>query len=149
MNKYKVVFAGHTFTRSSKNRTYTHAVIVTSLVSDARDTAIRNGRAAYRINVEHYTAIANGTSRYLKRNGNQFAHVEDETRIAEAQAWIASGEQGSIDRHLLAVDQAKNRTPDGLCFVGCAGWCGRLDLAQKLAGTIKHGTPHILPVENA
>lgn len=150
MNKYKVVFAGHTFTRGSKRRTYTHAVIVTSLVSEARDAAIKNGRYAYRLNVAYHTALANGTSEFLKRNGHKFAEVDDDKRIADAKAWLERGEQGEIDRHLRAVDESKcNRTPDGLCFVHCAGWCGRLELAQKLAGTVKDGTPHIMPAENA
>lgn len=150
MNKHTVTFDGATFKRTSANRIYSHAVIVTTLIADRMADAEQGGRADYKMNFKFYAQLADGTSEFLARNGNQFPRGKDDDRIQEAQAWLDRGEQGEIDRHVRAEQDYIAKAPktaDGLSVITCAGWCGRYDLAQKLAGSVKHGTPHIVETE--
>ena len=137
---YTAEHQGFTFTRKS-HRTYTHAVLVAGSLDADRARCERDARRNWHTNVAYHQALADGTSTFLARKSWE---TEDQhsARVAKEQAdssaWLEGGEAGLVERLLAQHDAraAKVRTlDDGDTYFTCAGWCGRLDLAGKLAGS--------------
>lgn len=135
MNKHFVLLPdGRKATRSSQNRTYTHAV------------ATRRSAAAiqsqFRSNADHLLAEA---AKY--RSGYNPVYKEDlfaKWGTEKVIGWAVDCEA----RALAAQEAAENTVEDGPW--GVAGWCGRYDLAVKLEATwAKNGYDTIILVAGA
>lgn len=140
--KYQATHEGRTFTRTSP-RTYTHAVVVKGNVYADRERCERQTRETWTMNLAYHQAKAAGTSRFLERSSweSPEAHQARVTETqAKAAAYLDGGVEAEVLRQLAAfdlrlkADLAKGfKLDDDGTYWSCAGWCGRPDLAAKLA----------------
>lgn len=122
MNKFAVTLPnGRTATRTSQNRTYTHAV-ATRTPAAVRVARLR--RDAKQL-TEHAVAYRANQSP-SRPNEDLFARwgVDKVIGWAEANETKAANQTAEADRIEAAVEHSE---------WGVAGWCGREDLAVKLA----------------
>lgn len=133
---------GRKHTRTSLNRTYTHTVLVRDSYENAIQRCSETGWTRLdTLNFNYYTALVNGTHPSLK---SWYDHETEETfkaRCAEYVAKAVKALDGCTDlatylarehaRRIASVEEGKlqGKYDDW----GPAGWCGRFDLAQKLA----------------
>lgn len=142
-NKHTATYQGKTFKRVSKGRTYTHMVVVVESIASQRARAERRARDNWAMNLGHRTQIANSAEgeRYRYSDGTLSRSAITEEERQHARDIIAKGEQGMVDQDLRDFDESMAehgwKTEDGLGTMYSAGWCSRLDLAQKLAA--QHG----------
>lgn len=139
-NRHSATHQGFTFTRTSANRTYSHAVLVQEDLAEDRKRAERNGREYFRINASYWRELAGGVHESAQRFPGQYTPERIATDIAEAQAKLDMGEAGHADASLARFDARQAAKPtktlaDGRTYFTCAGWCGREDLARKLASS--------------
>lgn len=134
---------GQTFTRNSKSRVYTHCVVAKPSIECALERAqSKAARDLHRSNYRWYqkTLACEG------RRFEQSKYVTDEVYREQCQRHIddaieelaeAQSEDEYISRKVgeelagIAAQEAKGFYDT---WAEC-GWCGRLDLAQKLAAT--------------
>lgn len=140
--KHSATFDGCTFTRGSQSRIYTHAVLIRYSTAEERVKCEADARRSFHTNLDYHQQYAAGTSEFLRRNSweTEAQHLERTTKnVAEARAWLALGVEGHVAAALARFDANIVKHPyptsDGAGFYSCAGWCGRLDLAQKLASS--------------
>lgn len=157
-NHYIAKHDGVTFTRSSANRVYAYMVVAVYNIAEERaDT--RNAAVTYWLrnrgymqesadgkHPEHLSTPGEFHPSYGMDDPVKYAAyrvgVEKRSaeRVASAKAWLAAGEAGLVAEYLERFDanlaEAHNISSDGKSFYNSAGWCGRLDLAEKLAGTV-------------
>jgi hypothetical protein len=107
MNKHIAKFKGTTFTRNSKERTYTHVIVVRDSYEYALEQANKEGRYD-RQNYKQYT-ITNDPKVEGLTEDEYVAKVIAE-KVARVEKKKANGDFDSY---------------------GQVGWCGRPDLAQK------------------
>lgn len=107
MNKHIAKFNGTTFTRNSKERTYTHVIVVRDSYEYALEQAKKEGRYD-RQNYKQYTIT----------NDPKVAGLTEDEYVAKVIA----------DK--VARVEAKKANGDFDSY-GQVGWCGRPDLAQK------------------
>ncbi len=135
--------AGKTHTRTSKERIYTHTVVaLPSAPRAVLNVTSKEARAMHRQNFAYYREMADGTSRFLERKS-----WETEAQQAERKAnGIENGikaldgctnaqefENMMVSRELARIQ--KQREEGYYDTYHNMGWCGRLDLAQKLKTT--------------
>jgi hypothetical protein len=144
MNKFTAVDpAGLTHTRNSKDRTYTHTVV--ALPSSVQRTLAATSpamRKTHRSNFVYHLNMANGTSKWLERTlwETEVSHItRTKQEIAKAQNALR-GCQTAQEYENMMVDadlaRIKKAMTDGFyATYQNIGWCGRLDLAQKLKTT--------------
>lgn len=149
-----------TFTRSTQNRTYTHCVAYRKDIALERAQAERNANERWDTNLQYHQDLVSGKSpahitpatgfhasygaadaqgnptvKYAEYVAKQnLRHAET---VARAQAELDRGRIATVLSD-LAVFDARVATSsivssDGKDFIYEAGWCGRPDLAQKLA----------------
>jgi len=122
-NRHQVTFDGVTFKRTSQNRTYTNLVVVRGMRSEileaARLAAIAHNQKAATFALQGRDCVGRPWGASWRPDPQ--ASAADYTRKAEEL--IA---QGPIVRDT------------GTAWLD-AGWCGRMDLAAKLASK-EHGT---------
>ena len=126
---------GVTHTRTSQNRVYPFVVLVRDSYEHALARAVGPDYAASdRKNYAYYVALANGTHAHCK---NLYSNDDAAKRIADAKAYIAGCD--TFDAYLakqqverVARVDARKAKGDFDTW-GPAGWCGRRDLAEKLA----------------
>lgn len=116
-------YDGHAFKRVSA-RTYSHTVIVPGSIAADRAKGEASVRRGWQANLRYCQAQARG--QFVCRT-----HEERQTRIRKAMDWVALGEQGHVDAYLADFDKRHAGKPD--LYYWNAGWCGRHDLALKLA----------------
>lgn len=128
-NRYAVQHDGLTFKRST-DRTYTHAVLAPISLASELDDAARSAVWDWENNQDYYQELTTGQ----RRNAwGQVVPVEP-AEVEKAKAWLALGLAGHI-----ADSQAKRRERwvkewgERPAAWACKGWCGRVDLAHKLA----------------
>lgn len=126
---YTAEHQGFTFTRKS-HRTYTHAVLLQGSVAADRERCRRDAHRYWHTNLEYHQHAADG----LPCPGSRYTVTPDQQ--AQSKAILEAGEDGYVAQRLAQHDsRAKPSTlADGDTYFTCAGWCGRLDLAGKLAG---------------
>lgn len=139
-NKHTATHQGFTFTRTSKGRVYSHAVLVQEDLVEDRKRADRNGRESFRRQVNYYTGLSNGFDKVADDFPARYTADLRAQRIADANAWLAKGEGGHAAEAVAWFDARQAKTPtktlaDGRTYFTCAGWCGREDLARKLASS--------------
>lgn len=139
-NKHTATHQGLTFTRTSANRTYTHAVLVQEDLAEDRKRCERYARDAFRRDRDYYQQLANGVNELHAKYPSQYPPEAIAEEISHAQAWLAKGESGHADEALAWFDARQAAKPtktlaDGRTYFVCAGWCGREDLARKLASS--------------
>lgn len=142
---YSATHQGFTFTRNS-HRTYTHVVLVQQSKAEDRVSCERTARGAYHANLRYHTACAEGRNPTAARFPDTYTPERIEADRIESQAWLDLGEQGHVDAALARLSDytaTQQTLDDGDTYFTCAGWCGRLDLAGKLAG--KHSGAVIVP----
>lgn len=145
--KYTATHEGFTFKRSSA-RTYTNMVIYLGSVSQDRKDCELGRRSYWKINQRYYRDLANGINRLWDKYPEQFTPEKIAEEIADAKAWLEKGEEGHVADALARFEERlskadpKRLRADGDTYWIDAGWCGRPDLAQKLAA--KHPTAVIL-----
>lgn len=133
-NHYHATHDGFTFTRSSQNRTYTHVVITRVDHAQSIADAVRRAGDDWDLNLDYWTSVANGTDghadHYAKTNPQYAQERQQDAREQLARgrdAYIEEARQRSAKR-LASCD------PFGRGYHwGDIGWCGRPDLAVKLA----------------
>jgi len=146
---YTATHEGRTFTRSTKSRTYTHAVIVPGSVKADLARLLERVRESWKMNLAYNRQLVAGTvERYSFHSAEEHAarlekHRTDGT-AASAQAWLALGLEGHLEAEAARF---KARVADGSLgmmldadgdtYYSCTGWAGRPDLAAKEAA--KHG----------
>lgn len=146
-------------------RTYTHCVVV--MASEQFERARHASRYAdpkwteqsFRSDFDYYTRIATGNDphpegNYVKQPNGELAKVVDverqAKRVANAQAKIADGFAGFVAaaaaRDLATIEERK--ASGKFSTFGAVGFCGRPDLADKLAADwrIDGNVVEILPV---
>lgn len=133
---YTAEHQGFTFTRKS-HRTYTHAVLVQQSKAADREACEREARRYWHVNLSYQLECAAGKNPTAKRFPDQYPPERLEADRVDAQAWLDKGENGhvadALARHDARAVEVKTMA-DGDTYFSCAGWCGRLDLAGKLAG---------------
>lgn len=136
---------GQTFTRNSKSRVYTHCVVAKPSIDCALERAqSKAARDLHRSNYRWYQKTLASEGRLFE----QYTHISDEqyreqceynlARAVEALAG-AQSEDEYVSRKIgdeLAVIAAKEAKGFYDTWAEC-GWCGRLDLAHKLAATTR------------
>lgn len=134
---YTAETQGFTFTRKS-HRTYTHAVLVQESKRADREACERSARQSWHMNLAYHQACAEGRNPTAARFLDQYPPARLEADRVAAQEWLDMGEAGHVAAALARHDAraAEVKTlDDGDTYFTCAGWCGRLDLAGKLAGS--------------
>lgn len=133
---YTAEHQGFTFARKS-HRTYTHVVLVQESKAADRERCERHAHSAFQQNVAYYTELASGVNKLAAKYPDQYTPERIAADTEDAKAWLAKGEAGhvadALARHDARAVEVKT-LPDGDTYFTCAGWCGRLDLAGKLAG---------------
>lgn len=111
--------------RTTKDRTYTHAVVVQPSESAAREacygyTATKDDRE----NFDYYTGVvAQGT--------NHRNHYEGCKNIERAKEQIEGGFEAYVARlKARAIERFENNVAKGEYQPHTVAWCGRLDLAH-------------------
>lgn len=126
--KLTVAFEGQTFTRST-NRTYTHVVLVRNDLKKVLDRSALYAPIDKR-SFGRLERIAAGTYEYMNQ-------VNDD-EIERAKFAV---QMGFADYNLHLVAEAVKRVSANFKPHWYAeGWCGRLDLAQKLANKVSTAT---------
>jgi hypothetical protein len=126
--------------RKTRDRSYSHAVIVQRNLEDARAKAAnwKPGRHD-REQFEHYQAIANGgyaylTQRYPHSYGGKYGPELAVKHIDDAKAFVAGGYDAAMARQRQKrIDDVEYALAQGGFEPKVATWCGRLDLAHKAA----------------
>lgn len=134
--RYSVEHQGFTFTRNS-HRTYTHAVLVQGSVAADRERCERDARWTWHANLSYHLDRAACRNPLAAKYPDQYTPERIEADRVESQEHLDEGEAGYVARQLKRFDgyAADRKTmADGDTYFTCAGWCGRLDLAGKLAG---------------
>lgn len=148
---------GHVFKRSTANRTYTHMVVAVYSVRSQRAACEANTREDYRRSVKYYREMAAGQhpahptpvdgfhpSHGMADPVKYAAYVAEcdarsAKNVTDAHAWLALDVEARVVAALAAFDAGRAadtyKNADGTLFYRDAGWCGRPDLAQKLAAT--------------
>lgn len=132
-NKYTATHEGFTFKRTSQNRTYTHAVLVRCSLRADIEREIQRARKTYAQDLDFYRDIATGA-----REASSHYEGDPAASRESAQAWIDAGPDGLAAKyvdHLTRSRAGRQLAADGDTYYAYIGWCGRLDLAEKLART--------------
>lgn len=148
--KHTATIDGCVFKRGSVSKRYSHAVINQWDIAQARTERGLEASKNWKRNLAYFQSWVDGTCEFFAKPS--YRSEEDHKRmvwesISNAKAWIALGELGHISESIEAFDDSMKNShvsSDGKSFYGCAGWCSRLDLAQKLAART-HG--HIVATE--
>lgn len=130
--KHTVTVLGHTVTRTSQNRVYSHHVMGVQNVAAKRAECEKGARETFAMNFKYHTTLAAG-GLYHFNNGCAPKEITaaEQTR---AQAYLAAGVEGYVAERLADFDAVKRAfINDGTEYLTDAGWTSRLDLAQKLA----------------
>jgi hypothetical protein len=123
MNKHIAKFNGTTFTRNSKDRTYTHVIVVRESYEYALERA-KKECSSDRENYKYHMTIGSE----LDGRGDQVAGLTEDEYVAQ-----------KIAKQVAAVEAAKAK--GDFDSYGQVGWCGRPDLAQKKLSS-ESGKPH-------
>lgn len=132
--RHRIEHDGQVFTRNSAGRTYRYAVL--SPISLAADLARAEAGARWDwgANQEHHQACAERRYEGVARYPEQYPPEKVDAMAARALAWLALGLDGHIAQALEKAEARwREAFPERDAAWACAGWCGRLDLAQKLA----------------
>jgi hypothetical protein len=144
MNKHFAIDAnGQRHTRNSKGRTYSHVVVGRWNYDASLADAQTYGQSdLHRSNYKHHLSYVDGTSQYLARKSweDDATHA---ARVAKevAQAVKAIGgatnleEYRQLQRDAALARVAANKAAGEYEVYRDLGWAGRLDLAQKNAGS--------------
>lgn len=145
MKKHTATHEGFTFTRNSAGRAYTHVVLVRGSAAADRARAEAEARRYWSRNLEHRQETAAGTSEYVTGYSwmsaearAKLAATEGVERQAQAVAELEAGEEGMVAAWLARHDRqqaGRKLAADGDTYYASAGWCGRPDLAAKLAAS--------------
>lgn len=156
-----------TFTRSSVNRTYSHAVVTIGSVVEGLKQNRKSAAAHWEMNLPHHMAYIDGTSPsllspgYLTNPGQFSPHMSDERRaeliveyqaemaerVIRSKALVAAGKYAYVEAAVTRFENYVAKSPyvRGDRLYQCAGWCSRLDLAMKLVGTLTaKGSPCLI-----
>jgi hypothetical protein len=145
MKKHTATHEGFTFTRNSAGRAYTHVVVVRQSVAADRLHAERSARTSWSRNLDWHKDCAAGTAEAVagydwesaEKRAERAASADAQKIKARAVAMLDLGEEGYVAEQLArfdARDQGK-LAADGDTYYTSAGWCGRPDLAAKLAAS--------------
>jgi len=119
--KLTATHEGQTFTRKT-DRTYTHVVVVRNSLEKLQARAARYAEVS-KAEFLRLQEIVNGTYQYMR-------YVE-EPQLERAKLAVQSGREAyNLELARLAVLREAERFDPSWRV---AGWCGRLDLAQKLS----------------
>lgn len=132
---YTATHRGFSFTRKTL-RTYTHAVLVPVSKAKRRDDAKQAARRNWNVNLAYQQAVAAGDHPQAKRFPANYPPERLAADALEAQAWIAKGEAGHVAETLARFDRRAadwDLDTDGDTIWTLSGFCGREDLARKLA----------------
>lgn len=124
--KYFAAHDGITFTRNSP-RTYTHVVLIRESIAGQKAIKEQNARERFARDLAFYTEQAAGQS--------QRGRMPTIDEITYAKAWLATGADGMAAHSIAYFEQdiAGRISSCGQYYYWVAGWCGRPDLAAKLA----------------
>ena len=120
-------------TRTTKERTYTHAVVVQRVEEAARNSAYNFKPADHdRSNFDYYTAIATQGVAHEHVRPMPWRAEPDLKVLADATANIEGGFDAYVARlRAKAIADFEARKAKGSFDPFVAAWAGRLDLAHK------------------
>lgn len=163
---YTATFDGVTFKRSTTSRVYTHMVVGKYSIAQERAAAEKSTRRYFKENRSYSQSMVDGTQKAHVLLASEFheshgmsdsakyaAYVAQQESdhagyVERAREWLALGEEGHVAERLAEFDKDRNNvSSDGLYFICDMGWCGRLDLAEKLAGAKESGAVETFIVE--
>lgn len=130
---------GKKHTRTSQNRVYSHCVLTrrSETASLARATGADHARSD-RNNFDYYIALVNGTHKHCK---SLYSSDDPVKRIEDAKVSLNGAttfEAYSTAQQIARVEDILQRKSAGyFTAFEVAGWCGRRDLAEKLAATLR------------
>jgi hypothetical protein len=140
--------------RTTKARTYTHAIVVQRIEELARKdayeyTATKEDRRSF----DYYTAVAARTTETQVPHPAGFNYTSSASEIADAKQRIEGGFDAFIARKRADyIERFEAHKAKGGFEPQVAAWAGRLDLAQKAVGQHTHGGCRlvaIVPAEEA
>lgn len=124
---YRVAALGGMVRRTAVSRVYTHVVVATGYKAEVREEERQADLAERRARVQHYRLVrATGVN---PRDTTDWQRQMTARCLAEGRyaAWEAGEEEA-----IAALEAQGPVTADGTEVVAL-GWCGRLDLAAKVA----------------
>lgn len=130
--KYIAHHDGRRFERNS-HRTYTHCVIEQGFLHEDRERAADAARYDWKTNRGYHLAKAEDRCPIVAKYPDHYPPERIAKDKANAIEWLAKGKAGLVAEALARFDARNAGKPDE--YWGCIGWCGRLDLARKLAAT--------------
>lgn len=132
---YTATHRGFSFQRKSL-RTYTHAVLVPVSKAARRASAETGARRDWTTNLAYQQAVASGNNPNAKRFPAQYTPERLAEDSEKAQAWLDKGVEGLVAEALALFDSRSagwELDTDGDTLWTLSGFCGREDLARKLA----------------
>ena len=132
---YTATHNGRSFTRKS-HRTYTHAVLVPVSKAARREEAASDARRVWKTNLAWQQSTVDGTNPHFAKYPEQYTPELLEKERQDAAAWLANGEDGMVADALARFDARAAEwelDADGDTLWLLSGFCGREDLARKLA----------------
>jgi len=145
MNKHFAIDAnGQRHTRNGKGRTYSHVVVGRwNYAADLANAQSYDKSGLHRLNYKYYAAYVDGTSQYLARKSWEQDDDAYAARVAKevADAVKAIGGAASLEeyrqmqRDAAIANVEANKAAGKYEVYRDLGWAGRLDLAQKNAGS--------------
>lgn len=134
---------GQTFTRNSKSRVYTHCVVAKPSIECALERAqSKAARDLHRSNYRWYqkTLACDGRlyEQYKYVTDEQYAKQCEDNRVRAVKELGAVRNEDEYISREVSKELAGIAAQDAKGFYDTwaeCGWCGRFDLAQKLAAT--------------
>lgn len=162
---------GVTHTRTS-DRIYSHAVVAKHSYDRALAMANDKGWARTdRSNFDYYCQIAAGNHPYAKKHWDEVAYAAHKKTVEWIADYNARMDAANAEDLANAIERTQGHTAESYCEAKrlervasveakkadgyydrffCEGWCGRADLAHKLAAKCKNAVDvTILPAQTA
>lgn len=144
---------GAVFTRTSV-RVYSHMVVAVYDAAEERLACERQHRGTWKLNLKYRQECATGAHKSTPFQSERWTAEQNAREVVEtdkrnaaqkahAQELLDKGVEAIVAEELAAYDERrltdKFASADRTEFYRDAGWCGRLDLAEKLATSVmKH-----------
>lgn len=141
--KYTVRFNGTVVDTRKSDRVYTHAVVAFNSLKTAERWAVKNWMSVDRDNYDYFVGIINGT-------GKSYGTTAEEA-VEKLQGAVSFEAYRAIMVTERQAEVEKRKAEGYYTKPIVMGYCGRLDLAQKLLSTTSNNDhvedAVIVPVE--
>lgn len=145
MNKHTATFAGHTFTRNSKTRKYSHLVLALNTFERDRAAVAKRASNDYKTNRDYHAYIAQQTPGVEYRTfSGWYTQTSSEEVIAASKRISAQSHDEYVAAALAYYEARTDKSKlklnaDGTGYYTELGWTSRPDLATKLSNSQSYG----------